>query len=440
MKVKFILPIGVILVFFLSSARQLNVADYLNLPATPYNYIISLPSFFTTNPPVGPPTSVTPFINTPADNPITNDGATLGRVLFYDKNLSLNRTIACGSCHQQAKGFSDSNVKSVGFAGGLTTRHSMSLTDAKYYQNGRFFWDERAATLEDQVLQPIQNTTEMGLTLTQIVDRVNEQSYYNQLFINAFGDNTVTTDRVAKALAQFVRSIESYQSKYDLGRALVNRPTLGFSNFTAEENLGKQLFFAPPPNGGGGCAGCHNSEAFAGIGAQNNGLDLNTSADQGAGGGRFKSPSLRNIENTAPYMHDARFSTLEQVVEHYNSGVQAHPNLANRLKDANGNPLRLNFTTAQKAALVAFLKTLTDNTLSTEVRWSNPFVPCQSNVSLSGTVNSGTYKSSNAIDVQNGANQTSSNVYLDAGKYIQIAAPFEVKNGTVFSAQIGGCN
>lgn len=439
MKTK-ILAVVSVLFFVFTSARQLTVADYLNLPTTPYNYIITLPSYFTTNPPVGPPTSVTPFINTPIDNPITNDGATLGRVLFYDKNLSLNRTVSCGSCHQQAKGFSDSNVKSTGFLGGLTDRHSMSLTDAKYYQNGRFFWDERAATLEDQVLQPIQNSTEMGLTLAQITERVSEQSYYNQLFINAFGDNTITTDRISKALAQFVRSIESYQSKYDVGRAQVNRPNLDFPNFTTEENLGKQLFFAPPANGGGGCAGCHNSEAFAGIGAQNNGLDLNTTADQGAGGGRFKSPSIRNVEMTAPYMHDGRFSTLEQVVEHYNSGVQAHPNLANRLRDPNGNPIRLNFTATQKAALVAFLKTLTDNTLATEVRWSNPFVACVADLSMSGTTNSGTYKSSNSITVANGTNQTSSNITIDAGKNVQINPPYEVKSGTVFKAQIGGCN
>lgn len=439
MKTK-ILAVVSVLFFVFTSARQLTVADYLNLPVTPYNYIITLPSYFTTNPPVGPPTSVTPFINTPPENPITNDGATLGRVLFYDKNLSLNRTVSCGSCHQQSKGFSDSNVKSTGFLGGLTDRHSMSLTDAKYYQNGRFFWDERAATLEEQVLQPIQNATEMGLTLSQITERVSEQPYYNQLFINAFGDNTITTDRISKALAQFVRSIESYQSKYDVGRAQVNRPNLDFPNFTTEENLGKQLFFAPPPNGGGGCAGCHSSEAFAGIGAQNNGLDLNTSADQGAGGGRFKTPSIRNIEMTAPYMHDGRFGTLEQVVEHYNSGVQAHPNLANRLRSPNGNPIQLNFTVTQKAALVAFLKTLTDNTLATEVRWSNPFVACMADLNMSGTANSGTYKSSNSITVTNGTNQTSSNITIDAGKNVQINPPYEVKSGTVFKAQIGGCN
>ena len=419
--------------FVLTAAKQAEFSEYLNLPTTPINYAINLPSYLTSP-------GIINLINTPTDNPITNNGATLGRVLFYDKNLSQNRIISCASCHQQAKGFSDSNIKSVGFLGGFTGRHSMTLIDAKYYQNGRFFWDERALTLEAQVLQPIQDATEMGLTLTQIIERINEQPYYNQLFINAFGNNIVTTDRVSKALAQFVRSIESYQSKYDVGRASVNNPNANFSNFTVEENQGKALFFTPPQNSGGGCAGCHTTEAFAGIGAQNNGLDLNTSADQGQGQGRFKTGTLRNIALTAPYMHDGRFNTLEQVVEHYNSGVKNHPNLANRLKDANGNPIVLNFTAAQKAALVAFMKTLTDNTIATEPRWSNPFVICKADLELTGNLISGTYKSSNSINISNGSNQSSSFQIISASKAINITAPFEVKTGSVFSAQLGGCN
>lgn len=439
MKLKITLAISFLL-FVFSSAKQITLSDYLNLLITPYNYGVSLPVYFFTNVPGSAPGSVINLINTPSNNPITNHGATLGRVLFYDKNLSLNRTIACASCHQQAKGFSDSNLKSTGFLGGLTARHSMSLVNSKYYQNGRFFWDERAATLEIQVLEPIQDGTEMGLNLALLLERVSEQSFYNQLFANAFGDNTISSDRISKALAQFVRSIESYKSKYDTGRALANSPTAAFSNFTNEENQGKTLFFTAPINGGGGCSGCHSTEAFAGIGAQNNGLDLITNADQGQGQGRFKTGSLRNIESTFPYMHDGRFSSLEQVVEHYNTGVQAHPNLDNRLKLPNGNPIRLNFSTSQKNALVSFLKTLSDNSISTEVKWSNPFVTCQSDLSLVGSLESGTYKSSNTISFSNGANQSSSNVDVSAGKSIIINSPFEVKTGTVFKAQIGGCN
>jgi cytochrome c peroxidase len=160
-------------------------------------------------------------------------------------------------------------------------------------------------------------------------------------------------------------------------------PGASFPNFTAEENLGKNLFFQTIPNGGGACFGCHTTEAFvsANPGPQNNGIDALSTTDLGAGGvfsnpifvGRFKTTSLRNIEVTPPYMHDGRFETLEEVVEHYSSGIQAHPTLSPALTDENGNPVRLNFTASEKAALVAFLKTLTDPTVANEVKWSDPF-------------------------------------------------------------------
>jgi cytochrome c peroxidase len=360
------------------------VAAALNLPSTPFDYsTLTLPTHFTTNTPGPLPTSVNGIDNTPASNPITNNGATLGRVLFYDKNLSINRSIACASCHIQNLGFSDSAVLSKGFAGGLTRRHSMTLINARFYQRGFFFWDERANSLEAQVLMPFQDATEMGLTLTSLVERVREKDYYKPLFSKAFGDTALTSNRISLALAQFVRSIVSYNSKYDVGRA--SAPNLGanFSNFTAEENLGKTLFLNPVANGGGGCFGCHTTEAFvsANPGPTNNGLDAVSTTDRGAGEvfpnpifvGRFKTSTLRNIELTAPYMHDGRFRTLEQVVEHYNSGVKNHPTLAPALQDANNNPVRLNFTAAQKAALVAFLKTLTDVSINTNTKWSNPF-------------------------------------------------------------------
>ncbi len=450
MKLKVLLSLTIIASIF-TAARQITIADYLNLPDTAYNYAITLPAYFTTNAAGGPPSSIVGLDNTLPTNPTTNDGATLGRVLFYDKNLSLNLTTSCASCHQQAKGFSDDNIHSIGFLGGTTRRHSMTLIDAKYYQRGRFFWDERAATLEAQVLQPLQDATEMGLTLTQITDRVSGQIYYNQLFINAFGTNTVTTDRVSKALAQFVRSIESYQSKYDVGRALATSQVAIFSNFTPQENQGKALFFQAIPNGGGGCIGCHTTEAFVGSNnsPQNNGLDATSTTDLGAGEvftpvanftGRFKTSTLRNIELTAPYMHDGRFATLEQVVEHYNSGIQNHPTLANALKTPQGTPVRLNFSTIQKAALVAFMKTLTDNTIATEPRWSNPFLPCNPALTVSGTVTTGTYKSSNSISIQNGASQASSSINIDAKNSVDFSPPFEVKGGNSFRVQTGGCN
>jgi len=356
----------------------------LNLPATAFDYAtLNLPEHFTFDMPGQPlPTSVNGLDNTPSGNPVTNDGATLGRVLFYDKKLSANETVACASCHIQALGFSDDATFSLGFEGGRTERHSMTLINARYYQRGRFFWDERAATLEEQVLMPFLDPVEMGVTLDQLIAAVNAQDYYPDLFNNAFGSSEVTSTKIAQALAQFVRSIVSYSSKYDEGRAMANLPGDNFVNFSAEENLGKSLFFRTIPNGGGACFGCHTTEAFvsANPGPQNNGLDIVTT-DEGAGAvfnnpifeGRFKTTSLRNIELTSPYMHDGRFSTLEEVVEHYNSGIQAHPTLSPALTDADGNPVRLNFTNTEKASLVAFLRTLTDESIANEEKWSDPF-------------------------------------------------------------------
>jgi cytochrome c peroxidase len=356
----------------------------INIPDEPFEYVtINLPSHFINNVPGQPlPTSINGLDNTPDDNPLTNEGATLGRVLFYDKGLSANGIVACASCHQQDKGFSDDAILSVGFEGGLTGRHSMTLINSRYYQRGRFFWDERASTLEEQVLEPFQDPIEMGMTLEQVVSAVQEQDFYAELFEDAFGSQEINADRISKALSQFVRSIVSFSSKYDEGRSLSASPGANFPNFTDEENLGKNLFFQTIPNGGGACFGCHTTEAFvsANPGPQNNGLDLVTT-DAGAGAvfnnpifeSRFKTTTLRNIELTAPYMHDGRFGTLEEVVEHYNSGIQAHPTLSPALTDENGNPVRLNFTDSEKAALVAFLKTLTDNSIGLDEKWSDPF-------------------------------------------------------------------
>lgn len=346
----------------------------LNLPATPYNYSNPTLPGYLTNP------VVTGQINTPGNNPITDKGATLGLVLFYDKNLSVNNTVACASCHKQNLGFTDNLVKSLGFNGGQTGRHSMGLTDAKYYPNGRFFWDQRAATLEDQVLRPIQDAVEMGMTLPALVTKLKTLAYYPPLFKNVFGDENISSERISLVLSQFVRSIVSYETKFDIGRAAVPAgplpPNPTFPNYTAEENRGLQIFFGPV----GGCAGCHGTETFTAPQEKNNGLDL-TTTDAGFGtvtgrpadNGLFKVGSLRNIELGAPYMHDGRFATLEQVVEHYSSGVKAHPNLSPQLRLPNGQPRLANFSIADKAALVAFLKTLTDQVMVTDVKYSNPF-------------------------------------------------------------------
>lgn len=364
-----------------------EVTDALELPWPPYDYDEDLPAHFQT--PV-----VRGQDNTPADNTITDAGATLGRVLFYDRALSANHTISCASCHAQDTGFSDTAVLSEGFDGGLTGRNSMGLANARFYDAGHFFWDERANTLEDQVLMPIQDPVEMGLTLDELVERVSAQPYYPVLFADAFGDETIDTERISWALSQFVRSIVSYRAPWDEGiTAAAANPGGAFPNYTAQQNRGKDVFF-----GAGRCAVCHleqpgpppppgaplgNAAVFMLTEAANNGLDAGPNDDNGLGdafddpslNGMFKSPSLRNVELTGPYMHDGRFDTLRQVIDHYDSGVQDHPNLDPRLRQPGpgGGPQRLNLSNADKDALEAFLRTLTDEALLEDPRFSDPF-------------------------------------------------------------------
>jgi cytochrome c peroxidase len=357
---------------FYDTARQdvrSTVESALLLPTTSFNYAAPvLPLSFTVNP-------ILAQDNTPLTNITSDLGATLGRVLFYDKRLSTNQTVSCASCHQQAHGFSDPRQFSAGFAGDLTGRNSMGLSHARWYQRRSFFWDERAATLEDQVLQPIQNSVEMGMTLTALTNRLAAEPFYTNLFAKTFGSTAITAGRISQALAQFVRSIVSVQSKYDTG------VSNNFANFTAQENLGRQIFFGQVGNPPATCAACHGTDNFVpGPALNNNGLEF-PYVDLGVGGitgnpadnGKFKSPSLRNIELTAPYMHDGRFTNLEQVVEFYNSGVVDNPNLSPPLRNPNGTVRRLNLTPLQKAALVAFLKTLTDPNLATNEKYSDPF-------------------------------------------------------------------
>lgn len=333
------------------------------LPAAAFGYSddsIALPAQFRVGP--GNPANAD---TTPADNPVTNAGATLGRVLFYDKRLSVNDTVACASCHVQAAGFGDTRRLSVGVQGALTARHSMGLANVRYYLPGRFFWDERAPTLEAQVLQPIQNVSEMGSTLPSVVSKLSTQAFYGPLFMAAFGDAAITSDRIARALAQFVRAMVSYRSKYDA--AFTNGTPNFAATFTAQEEQGRLIF-----EGTGRCNTCHGTVGHVADAAHNNGLDA-VLVDAGAGGGRFKAPALRNIALRAPYMHDGRFTTLEQVIDHYDSGVVDSPTLSPRLRGPDGTPRRLNLSLAQKQALVAFLGTLTDTALVTDPKFADPF-------------------------------------------------------------------
>ena len=335
------------------------------LPNTPYNYAnINLPNYFLQG-------DVAAADNTPNNNPITDAGATLGRVLFYDVKLSANDTTSCASCHQAEAGFSDPRPLSVGFQGGQTPRNSMGLANARYYEDGHFFWDERADTLEDQVLLPIQDPVEMGMDLNTLVTKLSATEYYDPLFEDAFGDSTVTEERISLALAQFVRSMVSYQSKFDEG--LQNN----FANFTPQEDQGRRLF-----DGRGRCDTCHTTEIQIADRPRNNGVDDGINDDDGVGAvtnrpndfGDFRTPSLRNIALTGPYMHDGRFATLDEVLQFYNNGIQAHPNLDQVLRQDNSTPRQLNLNANDRAALIAFLNTLTDETFINDPKFSDPFV------------------------------------------------------------------
>ncbi len=332
------------------------------LPEVPYDYEgIALPGYLDTY-------TVRGWDTTPEANPVTNAGATLGRVLFYDVRLSRNGSTSCATCHQQENGFSDPRPLSVGFDGGHTARNSMALAFARYDRNREFFWDERAATLEQLALEPIQDPIEMGMTLGALTARLDSTDFYPTLFADAFGTPEVTSDRVARALAQFIRSIVASNSRYDAARqaegARIARPLAGL---TVQENEGLGLFF-----GRGQCNLCHSGDLMAGTNAVNNGLD-SVRADHGRSGGRFKVVSLRNIARSAPYMHDGRFATLDDVVDHYSTGIQDSPDLDARMRGRDSTPIRFDFTDRERAALVAFLNTLTDTTLATDPRWSDPF-------------------------------------------------------------------
>jgi cytochrome c peroxidase len=321
--------------------------------------------------------SVVSIDNTPSDNPTTNEGANLGRVLFYDEHLSVNGTIACASCHQAEFGFSDDRRLSEGFEGGDTGRHSMGLTNARFYGPGMFFWDQRAETLEDQVLMPFQDPIEMGMTLDTLVAAVADQDFYPPLFDAAFGDSEVTSDRISQALAQFVRSLVSYASRYDEGRAQVSSVVADFPNFSDAENLGKRMFMNSPMQPDGvGCAVCHRGESMSAPTANNNGLEIDSEDDAGYGDvtglaadmGTFKVPSLRNIAVRGRFMHDGRFDSLREVVDHYADSVELHPNL--------GVPLSrhtMDLDDEHREALVAFMETLTDEDMLQDPRFASPF-------------------------------------------------------------------
>jgi cytochrome c peroxidase len=328
-----------------------------------------------------------------AGNPITDKGATLGRVLFYDKNLSSNNTISCASCHIQANAFGDDTDASEG-VNGTTTRHAMRLVNSRFSNERKFFWDERAATLELQSSEPIKNHIEMGFSgtsgdgsITTLISKLQGIGYYKELFKYVYGSEEITESKLQLALAQFIRSIQSFDSKYDLGRIAVQSDNQAFPNFTAQENQGKTLFLTPPvfnvsgvrTSGGFGCAACHAAPEFdIDPNTRNNGI-IGVLNDTGIDITNTRAPSLRDLVNAngipnGPMMHTGGLVTLQNVIGHYGSINLAarNTNLDPRLAP-NGFGQQLNFQPGEVNALIAFIKTLTGTNVYSDPKWASPF-------------------------------------------------------------------
>jgi cytochrome c peroxidase len=317
-----------------------------------------------------------PAPNIAVDNKLTIEGVKLGRMLFYEKMLSSDNTLSCAGCHNQNTAFSDTSRFSIGVKNLPGKRQAMGVFNLAWNTN-EFFWDGRSHLLRDQSLMPIQDELEMNETLPNVVGKLQNSALYTAQFNKAFGTTTVTSELMSKAMEQFMNSIVSNQSKYD--KFLAGKTTL-----TKEEGRGRFLFFteynpAFPNASGADCRHCHSGFNFENDQYMNNGLDADGNfADigreavtkRGSDKGRFKVPSLRNVALTFPYMHDGRFATLEEVVEHYNlvtNSATLDPSFKQQL------PEGLKLTKEDKSALVAFLKTLTDEDLMTNKAYSNPF-------------------------------------------------------------------
>ncbi|NND72526.1 MAG: cytochrome-c peroxidase [Rhodothermales bacterium] len=290
-----------------------------------------------------------PIMEIPENNPMTVEGIKLGERLFFDPILSIDSTVSCSSCHQSSAAFSDPLAFSVGVAG-ITDRNSMPIVNAGWMD--KLFWDGRAISLEDQALQPVENRVEMGEDWDHVVEKLQRNSEYPDLFERAFGRGQITADLTTKAIAQFERTLISSGSRYDQFKA-------GDLVLTAEEELGRTLFFTEKAD----CFHCHGTSLFTDNRFHNNGLDQ-THIDQGLASvtgndadlGKFKTPTLRNVEFSGPYMHDGRFTTLREVVEFYNSGSQDSATIDPLI----GNGRRLNLTAEEIDGLIAFLKSLSD--------------------------------------------------------------------------------
>lgn len=331
----------------------------LNLPSTPFDYTnVKIPDGFID--------LSSKLSNGLGDKKKINDEATLGRVLFYDKLLSINNSVSCGSCHNQKLGFADGAQFSTGFASKKTHRNTLSL--ANTLDELALFWDSRAADAEELSLMPVFDHLEMGMESEEmLVAKVSKAEYYAPLFNQAYGSTEITKDKITTAIATFLNTLVSKNSKFDAGK-LNPEEALGLNLFQDKALcMNCHTLGVPQRNSGG-----YNNHFSPIRGTANIGLDK-IYADQGVGGGSFRIPNLRNISLTGPYMHDGRYTSLEQVIEHYNSGVRDNAQLDPIFRNVNGSIKKLNLTQVEKKALVAFLGTLTDDSFIADPKFSNPF-------------------------------------------------------------------
>jgi cytochrome c peroxidase len=361
---------------YYSKEDYAEISKHVDLPPLPYDYALKTPSYV-----------ANAFFAVPPDNA----AVTLGRVLFYDKNLSKDRKISCASCHDQKLGFADSKAFSDGPNGKVTTRNSLALGSvlnfSVYYGDERygrvpFFWDNSATTVQEQSSRTLNNPNEMDMKMSEVVARVKENKFYEPLFEKAFKyNNEINEQTVLDAISSFVNSIPAYNTKWDAELENHFKRTGStfdlvkskFSGYTDLENEGKTLYLSK-------CATCHGETIGSPTQMRaNNGLAM-TYSDEGIGGktgvssekSLFKVPTLRNILLSAPYMHDGSLATIDDVLNHYSNNIQNHANLSSLLKSS-GKPVKMNFSDNDKKALKAFFETLTDYQLMDDKRFSDPF-------------------------------------------------------------------
>ncbi len=313
-------------------------------------------------------------------NTTVNKTAVLGRVLFYDRHLSVNNSVACASCHKQAYAFADNVAFSSGFENRKTDRNSSHITNiigvrsfgSASSVSSSLFWDGRQTSLIDMVTKPIGNHVEMGISdINSLPQKLAELPYYKELFRKAYGSEDVTVDRIANALTTFLCAINSDSTRFD--RAKIYRT----AEYSALEDEGWRLF-----NVKYNCASCHHlgtgtyfQNGFEDIGLDDSCMDIGRGAISRyvTDNGKFKTPNLKNVAVTGPYMHDGRFKTLKDVLNHYSDGIKESANLSRKLRGNDEKPMKMNISEEEKDALIAFLNSLTDYNLLTSSKFSDPF-------------------------------------------------------------------